>query len=69
MAAKVKAGEIAFIHPDFKKRSFAEAKLSEIILLCWKYDPNKRPDIFQLVMMLEVAVSENKEHMKRNKRR
>jgi hypothetical protein len=56
----VMTGKTAFIDPRFKKRSFAESKLVEIIPLCWVYDPRKRIDIFQLVDFLREAVRENK---------
>jgi len=56
-------GETAFIDPRFRDRSFAESKLVDIIPLCWKYDPNDRIDIFELVRLLREAVKENEEYM------
>jgi hypothetical protein len=56
---KLKKGMTAFIDTRYKERSFAEAKLVEIIPLCWTYDPNQRIDIFQLVIILRKAVQEN----------
>jgi hypothetical protein len=59
---KIKAGDTGYIDPRYKDRSFAEAKLAEIIPLCWEYDPDKRIDIFHLVELLRAAVKENKSH-------
>lgn len=59
--AKVKDKQTAFIDPRYKDRSFGEAKLAEIIPLCWAFDPDKRIDIFQLVELLRAAVKLNNE--------
>jgi aspartyl/asparaginyl beta-hydroxylase (cupin superfamily) len=56
---KVKKGMQAFIDPRYKERSYAESKLTEIIPLCWTYDPTNRIDIFQLVELLRVAVMDD----------
>jgi hypothetical protein len=48
-----------YIDPRFLERSFAEKKLAEIMVLCWEYDPVKRPDINTLVQVLREAVEEN----------
>ena len=56
-------GETAFIDPRFRDRSFAESKLVDIIPLCWKYDPDDRIDIFELVRLLREAVKENEAHI------
>jgi hypothetical protein len=47
-----------FIDPRYKNRSLAEAKLTEIIPLCWAYDPSQRIDVFQLVDLLLRALKE-----------
>lgn len=57
---KIKEGETGYIDPRYKNNSFAEAKLAEIIPLCWVYDPDKRIDIFYLVEFLRAAVKENR---------
>lgn len=56
VAKKVAANQTAFIDPRYKDRSFADAKLAEIIPMCWSYDPNDRIDIFRLVELLRTAV-------------
>ncbi|EEC44441.1 predicted protein [Phaeodactylum tricornutum CCAP 1055/1] len=56
---KVKAGMKPYIDQRFLERSFAEKKLAEIMVLCWEYDPVKRPDINTLVQVLREAVEEN----------
>ena len=54
-------GKTAYIDPRYKKRSFSESKLVEIIPQCWIYNPRRRIDIFQLVNFLRNAVEENKQ--------
>jgi hypothetical protein len=56
---KVTKGLTGFIDPRFMNRSFAEAKLAEIIPQCWIYDVKQRIDIIQLVDFLRNAVREN----------
>jgi hypothetical protein len=57
----IKAGETAEIDPRYLTRSFAEKKLAEIIPLCWKFNPDERPDIFTIRDLLRQAVLENKQ--------
>lgn len=45
-------GDKAFIDPRYRTKSFAESKLVDIIERCWEYDPDKRPDIFEVVIHL-----------------
>ena len=56
---KVTKGLTGFIDPRYMNRTFAEAKLAEIILRCWIYDTKQRIDIIQLVDFLRNAVREN----------
>ena len=58
---KIKANVTAFIDPRYKDRSFAEAKLVDLIRLCWVSDPDQRIDIFQLAKLLRTAVKMNSE--------
>jgi hypothetical protein len=62
---KIKDGETAYIDPRFKDRSFAEAKLVEIIPKMWVYDPDQRITIFNLVDVLRTAVRENEVYEKK----
>jgi hypothetical protein len=55
---KVKHHYTPFIDPRYQERSLAEAKLTEIIPLCWAYDPSQRIDIFQLADLLRAALQE-----------
>jgi hypothetical protein len=55
---KVKHHFTPFIDPRYKERSLAEAKLTEIIPLCWAYDPSQRIDIFELTGRLRNALKE-----------
>eukprot|EP00980_Cylindrotheca_fusiformis_P012565 scaffold3084_cov144-Cylindrotheca_fusiformis.AAC.13 len=52
-------GKTAYIDPRYKKRSYAEQQLVKLIKQCWKYNPEDRPSIFELVDQLRKAVSEN----------
>jgi serine/threonine protein kinase len=52
-------GGTPHIDTRFEKRSFAEKKLIDIMLLCWKFDASKRISIFDLVVALRQAVWEN----------
>jgi hypothetical protein len=45
-------GEKAFIDPVYRKRSFIEAKLVEVIEKCWTDVVDQRPTIFQIVLEL-----------------
>lgn len=62
---KIAKGATAKIDPRFYNRSFAEAKLIEVIKRCYVYDPDERADIGELKKMLEVAIAENEEVLKR----
>jgi hypothetical protein len=64
---KIINGETAFIDPRFQDRSFGDARLAEIIPLCWKHDPDERIDIFGLVELLRAAVHENDQHIEESK--
>lgn len=57
----VKKGEVPYIDPRYKERSFAEAKLIDIMQRCWTYERRKRIDIFKLVSLLQDAVKENRQ--------
>jgi hypothetical protein len=62
VANLVKKGKLPFIDPRYEERSFAEAKLIEVMKRCWTYERRKRVDIFQLIDLLRVAVEENRHH-------
>lgn len=52
-------GELAYVDPRFKERSFAEKKLVELMEKCWIYEPDDRISIFDAVTFLREAVAEN----------
>ena len=55
---KVIGGTRALIDPRWKKRSFIEAKLVEVMEQCWIHDTEKRIDIFQVVQKLREIKTE-----------
>jgi serine/threonine protein kinase len=53
-------GEKPYIDPRYRSRSFAEGQLVEIMERCWIYDPDDRPDIFEITRQLKAAYELNK---------
>lgn len=53
-------GKTAFIDDRYRSRSFAEGKMVELIEQCWRYNPQDRPDIFEIVRFLRNAIQETK---------
>jgi serine/threonine protein kinase len=45
-------GELAYVDPRWKERTFIETKLVELMEKCWVYDPKERIDIFETVKQL-----------------
>lgn len=62
VAPKVTKGLTAPIDPRYMDRTFAEAKIAEIIPQCWIYDAKQRIDIVYLANFLRSAVRENRYH-------
>lgn len=56
---EVRHGNQPPIDPVYKTRSFAEAKLVELIYRCWEYYADDRADIFEMVHSLRQAIAEN----------
>lgn len=56
-------GKRAFVDPRWKRQSFIESKLVDVMEACWKQEPKKRITIFQAVKMLR----EIKEQYEREK--
>lgn len=56
--------EPAFVDPNLHNRSFAEAKLVDVIILCLTFDADTRIDVFELIRLLQEAVKENELHIK-----
>lgn len=48
-----------YIDPRYRERSYAEQQMAEIMESCWIYEPDERPDIFEIVKRLRHAVAEN----------
>ena len=55
----VKRREISYIDPRYLIRSKEEKALAGLIERCFKYDPDDRPTIFEVVSYLRNAVSES----------
>lgn len=53
-------GSTGFIDDRYKTRSYAEQKMVAIIEMCWQYNAEDRPDIFELVKVLRRVVDEAK---------
>jgi len=54
----IRKGKHPFVHQDYRTRSVAEARLTQIMEECWKFDPDERIDIFHVVEKLSDAVHE-----------
>lgn len=55
---RIMHGDTPAIDSRYRKRSFVEGKLVEIIERCWAYEPDDRPTIFEIVEFLRDAVVE-----------
>jgi hypothetical protein len=56
MAQKmILAGTKPYVDPRYRRRSYYEAKLIEIMELCWEYERTKRINIFEVVRFLRNA--------------
>jgi hypothetical protein len=51
-------GHTAYIDPRYRTRSEEEARLAEIIEQCFRFNPDDRPSIFEVVSFLRSAVTE-----------
>jgi hypothetical protein len=54
-------GELPYVDPRYKDRSYAEKMLVELMEKCWIYDPDERISSFEAVEFLRKAVRDNKE--------
>jgi serine/threonine protein kinase len=52
----VKNGKKPKIDPAYRKHSFSEKKLAELIDWCLEYKPEDRPSMFQIVEFLGEAL-------------
>ena len=55
---KVIHGELPFIDERYRNGTKAESRLIDIMENCWKFDPEERIDIFQVVERLRLALKE-----------
>jgi serine/threonine protein kinase len=63
---KVADGEKPFVDPRYRSRSFAEGQLIEIMELCWTYDADDRPDVFEIARRLRAAYQINQHRQAEN---
>ena len=61
LQTKLIGGELPFVDPRYKDRSFAEKKLVELMEKCWIYNPDERISSFEAVEFLRKAVRDNEE--------
>ena len=59
---KVIDGDLAFIDPRWKDRSYEEGKLVELLPKCWAYEPDERISIFDAVKYLRQAIEDKPKH-------
>ncbi|KAL7491232.1 hypothetical protein ACHAWT_000791 [Skeletonema menzelii] len=55
-------GDLAFVDPRWKDRSYEEGKLVELLPKCWAYDPDERISIFDAVKFLRQAIEDKPKH-------
>lgn len=67
--SEIKKGNMPHVDPRIIKRSYAEAKLAEVAMKCFTFDPDERPDIFEVVTMLREAYDHNLALKKKKKSR
>lgn len=53
--SKLLAGNTSFIDERYQSRSYGEEKMVQLIDMCWKYKPEDRPDIFEIVEFLRIV--------------
>lgn len=53
-------GKQAFIDKRYRTRSYGEEKMVELIEMCWRYKPEDRPSMFEIVRFLERTSEETK---------
>jgi hypothetical protein len=59
--------KLAYIDPRWRTRSYVEGKLVEIMEKCWKYNPDERIDIFEVVRLLRDVLKESKRRKAKEK--
>mgnify|MGYP003335426830 CR=1 FL=1 len=64
---KVINGTRAYVDSRWKKRSYIESELVDVMEKCWVHDPKERIDIFQVVHLLRKIVKENEARKSREK--
>lgn len=55
---KLTDGDLPYIDPRWKERSYIERRLVELMEKCWIFDPDERVDIFFAVEFLKETVRE-----------
>jgi len=66
---RMKRGETPFIDERYRKRSYAERKLAELLDGCWAFNPDGRISIFEAREFLMEAVKENAKIMEAEKKK
>mmetsp|Transcript_65 Transcript_65/g.81 ORF Transcript_65/g.81 Transcript_65/m.81 type:complete len:230 (-) Transcript_65:24-713(-) len=58
VATEIKKGNRGFLDPRWKDNSYAEGQLVEIIKICWEHEPEDRPTVGELVLLLRTAMKQ-----------
>ena len=59
VSEKIVNGTTAYIDDRYRKRSYIEGRLVELMEKCWVYDMDKRVNIFEVVKFLRETVKEH----------
>jgi serine/threonine protein kinase len=65
ISKRVLSGEIPWIDERWKTKSVAEARLVDIIIQCFAYDPSERIDINRVIQLLKEAQHEDEKALRK----
>ena len=67
MQRRIRHGQVSYIDPRYRDRSFGEAFLVRLLEICWFYNPQDRPSIFDVIELLQNAIAWNDKLMSEGK--
>lgn len=59
MQHRIKHGQVSYIDPRYRSRSFGEAFITRLLEICWFYNPQDRPSMLDIIDLLEKAIAWN----------